>query len=333
MIQDKDMLMNTNEVRVSIVIPTFNRKESLVRTLSSLFNQTFPKENFEIIVVDGSTDDTEKMIQEIIKSHSNLRYIRQVDKGAASARNLGIINSKGEIIGFTDDDCVVDQYWIEQAVESLRIAEFCGVQGKTLLETKVQKKNKIFNYVDVPTCTGDKKQNSYPTCNIFYRKKNLIEISCFDIRLKAAEDDDLAFRLIEKGYKIQFNKNIIVYHEVRYLNIIKFVFKRLKRKESIPLFYRKHPELRDRFFLKIFISTHVYIILTILTFFIYFLNLNVFVPLFFTLFAFLITRVFIDRNYKMMPVRILFFWRYFIIDFASVYYLVKGSIKHRSLLI
>ncbi|HWQ95764.1 MAG TPA: glycosyltransferase, partial [Candidatus Methylomirabilis sp.] len=255
-----------NEIEVSIVIPTFNRQESLVRTLASFFNQTYPQENFEIIIVDGSTDDTEEIIKDIKKDHQNLRYIKQMDKGAASARNLGIINSKGEIVGFTDDDCIVDQCWIEQAVKSLQNAEFCGVQGIILPEVKIQMKNKILGYADVPTCTGKESYFSFPTCNIFYRKKYLIEIECFDKRLTYSEDDDLAIRLIKKGYKIHLNKNMIVHHEVRYLNIIKYIFRRLKRKETIPLFFRKHPELRDRFFLKIFVPSHVYIIFALCTF-------------------------------------------------------------------
>jgi len=109
--------------------------------------------------------------------------------------------------------------------------------------------------------------------------------------------------------------------------------KRIKRKETVPLFFKKHPELRERFFLKIFVPSHVYVIFAIGTFIIFLLNLDVSIPLFLTIFAFLVTRVLIDKNFKMMFVRILFFWRYSIIDFASVYYHVKGSIKYRSLLI
>jgi glycosyltransferase involved in cell wall biosynthesis len=324
---------NVNRIEVSIVIPTFNRQASLLRTLDSLFNQTFSQEKFEIIVVDGSTDNTEKIIKDIIKSHQNLRYIKQLDKGASSARNLGIINSNGEIVGFTDDDCVVDPVWIEQALESLKNADFCGVQGITLPEIKIQTKNKILGYADVATYTGKEKYKTYPTCNIFYRNKSLIEISCLDEKLTYGEDDDLAFRLIKRGNEIYLNKNMIVYHEVRYLNILEYISKRLKRRESLPLFVKKHPEYRNRLFLKVFVPSHVYIIFAIGTFISYVLNLDISIPLFFTLFAFLVTRVFIDRNYIMMFVRILFFWRYFIIDFANVYYLVKGSIKHRSLLI
>lgn len=325
---------NYNRIEVSIVIPTFNRQESLLRTLDSLFNQTFPQENFEIIIVDdGSTDDTETFVHEIQKSHPNLCYIKQKNKGAASARNLGIFNAKGEIVGFTDDDCIVSSKWVELAIESLKNIEFCGVQGVTLPQKEIKNQNKIFYYADVAIITGDEKYRTYGTGNIFYRKKNLIEVSGLDEKLSFAEDDDLAFRLIKKGYNIHINRNMIVYHEVRYLNFIKYIFKRLKRKESIPLFFKKHPELKDRFILKILDPTHVYIIFAIVTFCTYLLNLEVSIPLFFTIFAFLITRVFIDRNYIKMFGRLLLFWRYFIIDFASFYYLVKGSIKHRSLLI
>ena len=323
-----------NRIEVSIVIPTFNRQKSLLGTLDSLFNQTFPQENFEIIIVDdGSTVDISCIINEIKKIHQNIRYFKQKNRGAASARNLGISNSNGDIIGFTDDDCIVSSNWIELAVESMHDLKLCGVQGITLPQKKILKIKKIFYFADVATITGKEKHHSYGAGNIFYRKKNLIEVSGFDEKLLFAEDDDLAFNLIKKGYIIHFNRNMVVYHEVRYINFINYVFKRLKRNESIPLFYKKHPELRDRFFFNFFDPTHLYLIFGIGTIFIYFLNLNVSIPSFFTIFAFLVKRVFIDGNYIMMFIRILLFWRYFIIDSANFYYLVKGSIKHETLLI
>ena len=230
----------SNKIRVSIIIPTLNRQKTLLQTLDSLFNQTFHEENFEIVVIDGSTDDTEKVIEGIKKTHHNLRYFKQMSKGVAAARNIGILNSKGEIIGFTDDDCIADPAWIESAVESLQNIEFCGVQGVTLPQEKIKMKNKIFDYADVAIYTGNEKYASYPTCNIFYRKKNLIEISCFDEKMGSyAEDNDLAFRLIRKGYKICLNNNMMVFHETRYINILNFIFKRAKRIETLPLFVKK----------------------------------------------------------------------------------------------
>ncbi|MCD4767947.1 MAG: glycosyltransferase [Methanosarcinales archaeon] len=331
--------INLNKIQVSIIIPTFNRQKSLIRTLDSLFTQTFPQENFEIIIVnDGSTDDTEKIVLDFKKNHQNISYIKQSNKGIASARNQGIINSKGDIVGFTDDDCIVDSFWIQHAVESLKNTgkniTYCGVQGKTLPESIIEQKKLLFHYVHAVENTGKEKYRSYQTCNIFYWKKYLIEISCFDEQLKYGSDDDIAFRLIKKGYKIHFDENILVYHEVRYQNLLTFIFKKLIRDESLPLYYKKNPEYKDRIFFKIFArKSHVYPIFAIGTVLMYTLNYEVSIPLFFTIFAFLASRVFVDRNYKMMPIRLLLFWRYFLIDFASVYYVVRGSIKHRYLLI
>lgn len=330
-----DNNINQDKIQVSIIIPTFNRRKSLQRMLDSLFAQTFPQENFEIVLVnDGSTDDTERTILDLKKSHPNICYIKQLNKGIASARNNGINNSKGDIIGFTDDDCIVDPSWIQNAVESFKNNELCGVQGMTLPESPIDKKKLIFHYVHAVKNTGKEDTISYQTCNIFYRKKHLIEIDGFDEKLRYGSDDDIAFRLIRKGYKIKFDKNVLVYHEVRYQNLFDYISKKLKRDGYLPLFYKKNPEYRDRIFLKVFARrSHIYPVFAIGTIILYLLNVDITIPLIFTLFAFLASRVFFDKNYKMMPLRLLLFWRYFLIDFVSVYYVVKGSIKNRYLLI
>jgi len=116
---------------------------------------------------------------------------------------------------------------------------FLRVKGIILPEKKIQINNKIFCYADVPTCTGKENIVSFPTCNIFYRKKCLIEISCFDKELTYSEDDDLAFRLIKKGYKIHMNRDMKVYHEVRYINLIQYVFKKNKKKRNSSIIFQE----------------------------------------------------------------------------------------------
>jgi glycosyltransferase involved in cell wall biosynthesis len=326
---------NSNKIKASIIIPTFNRQASLLETLDSLFNQTFPRENFEIIVVDdGSTDETEKVMIEMEKNHFNLRYLRQENKGAASARNLGILNANGEIIGFTDDDCTVNSTWIISAVESFERNEISGVQGITLPEREIKLRNKIFAIADMPFINFDE-YNPYPTCNIFYKRKNLIEISGFDEKLGSySEDTDLAIRIMKQGNIIHLNKNMIVYHETRYLNLLTFIFKRLKRLESVPLFVKKNPEFRKRLFLGIFYQkNHIYPFFLLITTLLYIYKVNVLIPALFTILFYLYSRVITDRDYKMMPLRIFFFWRYFLLDFASIYYLLIGSIKYKCILI
>lgn len=102
---------------VSVVIPTYNKLPRLKLTLASIENQTLGQENFEVIIVDDcSTDDTEAFIAS--KTWPiNLRCFR-LDKnsGRSVARNIGIENSKGELIAFTDDDCLVSPDFLQNHI-------------------------------------------------------------------------------------------------------------------------------------------------------------------------------------------------------------------------
>lgn len=91
---------------VSVIIPTYNRKESLLRTLDSLARQTYPADRFEVIVVDdGGSDGTEEVAQQSFPY--DLRYIRQENQGDAAARNYGALAARGDVLQFLDDDIVM----------------------------------------------------------------------------------------------------------------------------------------------------------------------------------------------------------------------------------
>ena len=88
---------------------TYNRKKLLNVCLNSLFAQEYPKNRYEIIVVDdGSTDDTEQLVKKLQKYHKNLRYIKhEKNKGVATARNTGIKNAKYDLMGLIADDYIL----------------------------------------------------------------------------------------------------------------------------------------------------------------------------------------------------------------------------------
>lgn len=86
--------------QVSIVIPTYNRANTIIPTLESVFAQTFT--DYEIIVIDdGSTDDTEQVLAPYME---NIRYIKQLNQGSAAARNHGMQLAEGKLIAFLDSD-------------------------------------------------------------------------------------------------------------------------------------------------------------------------------------------------------------------------------------
>ncbi len=106
------------EVLLSIIVLTYNRKHLLRGCLDSLFSQTLPRENLEIIVVDdGSTDGTEGMMKDISLSHPGLKYCRQTHRGIPAARNTGIVNASGDIIAIVADDYLLAPDYAETIIK------------------------------------------------------------------------------------------------------------------------------------------------------------------------------------------------------------------------
>jgi glycosyltransferase involved in cell wall biosynthesis len=319
-----------NSIKVSIVIPTYNRKESLNNTLISLFNQTCSQDKYEIIVCDdGSTDGTEEMVNDLIKkSPCALRYFKEENKGPASARNLGISNALGEIIGFTDDDCVVSKTWIEYAVPHLNNKKIGGVIGATIPEeTYTQKTLKTTHTLQIT-----EEEASYATCNIFYSKNVLIEVGGFDAEFKMAlsEDTDLGLRVKNRNYEFCFDNTIIVYHNVTYRSIIQHL-KSLKKYESRVLLHKKHPELK-KFLGFIHNKKHIYPIFTFIYVVFYPFNYS-YILLLFAISTYLWAHVFIDWKIKMYPYRIVLFIKHLVPDTIRLYYAIRGSIRYRYILI
>jgi glycosyltransferase involved in cell wall biosynthesis len=229
-------------VCVSVVIPTYNRKETLKQTLDALFSQSYHKDKYEIIVIDdGSTDGTKEMIDKLInKSSCKIKYIYQSNKGPAVARNKGIKSSEGEIILFTDDDCIPERDWISKHVRWYE-KDVVGVGGllisknETLLDKMDYYRYKD-QYIDRklvynPTLLG--------TANCSYKREILEEAGGFDesFSFPGGEDGDLATRVLRIG-KTVIDPNTIVYH-LRENNLSMSKIKQWFRNGRGDLLYRK----------------------------------------------------------------------------------------------
>jgi glycosyltransferase involved in cell wall biosynthesis len=127
----------------SVIIPTHNRKDSLLRTLESLGQQTFPMDRLVVVVVDdGSTDDTQTIASQ--QFPFTFRYVQQKNQGATAARNYGATISQSEILVFIDDDITISP----QTLEAL--AETCGQRTKVLAMGTINKRSSVTASVYTP---------------------------------------------------------------------------------------------------------------------------------------------------------------------------------------
>jgi glycosyltransferase involved in cell wall biosynthesis len=237
---------------VSVVIPTRNRKDILRDAIESLFIQSYPNDRYEIIVIDNDSDDgTDEMVASLlVHAPCELKYIRKKDEGPGTSRNTGIQLARGSIIAFTDDDCVVDPYWLKNGIS--KIGNGVGlVQGKTLPNPRQEMK------VFIRTMRIEHEDGLYQTCNMFYRKDILESVGGFSPEFIGldrfgkprwgCEDIDLAWKVKKKGWKSVFADDAIVYHHVFYIHPIKGILNyRMFRAffHFIPYVIKKHPEMR-----------------------------------------------------------------------------------------
>ncbi|MBL7147196.1 MAG: glycosyltransferase family 2 protein [Nanoarchaeota archaeon] len=238
---------------VTVVIPTYNRRELIRKTLLSLEKQTYPKDKFEVIVVDdGSTDDTEKIISKLKKGLKlDLSYFKQNNKGPASARNVGIKHARKEYIYFVDDDIELSPICLEERMKT-HAKEDIAVLGYTVWSDKIKvtefmnfiaPNGFLFNYANIKD-PNDCGYGCFWTNNIslhrHWLKEDIFDETFYPEKGKPImEDAELAYRLSKKGLRIMLNKKALSYH-YHILEEKKFFERGKLAGQTEVLFYKKH---------------------------------------------------------------------------------------------
>jgi GT2 family glycosyltransferase len=196
---------------ISVVVPTFNRSDSLRRLLESLRRQTLSPARFQVIVVsDGSTDNTVKMVREMKRSFPNLEVLDLANRGPAAARNSGAGAASGRCLAFTDDDCVASRDWLEQLLLAFQRTGAVAVQGKTTTDRSACTPLTHQLVVERPWLSA------MPSCNAAYLKSIFDKVGGFDESFKFAhnEDADLAWRVEEYG-GVVYSPDVHIIHPPR----------------------------------------------------------------------------------------------------------------------
>ena len=240
---------------ISVVIPTYNRKDLLKMVLESLYNQTYKKDKYEVVVVDSNSDDGTPEMIEALELKPPLKYIRQENRGRSGARNTGIKEAKGEIILFTDADILASPDLLEEHGKSHK--EYPGeavvgleVQVSTIEEYNYFKENpEKRNEIHPP----HRKKISwlyFMTGNASAPREKLIEAGMFDEEFQGYgwEDIELGYRLNKIGVDINYRRSAVNYH----LHPVPFP-KRCEimnmAGQSAVKFYRKHKDWKIRYLL------------------------------------------------------------------------------------
>jgi glycosyltransferase involved in cell wall biosynthesis len=245
-------------VLVSVVVPTFLRPDLLNRCLASLFAQQFDPDRYEVVVADDAASEQTRCLVDAwdrgqypadcesadclrIPGSSDrrprVRYVAvQARHGPAAARNCGWRAATGEIIAFTDDDCIADPGWLRGGLAALSTGA-AGAWGRVVVPLSQTP-------TDYERDAAGLETGEFVTANCFYRRSILEQIGGFDERFEMAwrEDSDLYFSLLELGFPLVRAEAAVIFHPVR--PAPPGISIRQQRKSQYnALLYKKHPGL------------------------------------------------------------------------------------------
>jgi glycosyltransferase involved in cell wall biosynthesis len=208
---------------VSVIVCTHNRAHRLEQTLTSLQQMTVPVDvPWELVIVDNnSSADTQEIIDTFSsKSSLNVKYVFERHQGVSRARNTGLHASSGNIIAFTDDDCIVDRQWMGTISKEFQSDEsIAGIGGRVLL----------YNKMDRPVSIRVQEQREelssiyrllklFIGCNMAFVRPLFDEVGIFDTdfgagaRFASSEDLDFLYRAYKKRFKVIYSPDVLVYH-------------------------------------------------------------------------------------------------------------------------
>jgi glycosyltransferase involved in cell wall biosynthesis len=178
---------------ISVIIPSYNNEKHIIECLNSILEQTF--NNFEVIIVnDGSTDDSEKLLKNYIeqKNTNSIYLINQKNMGVSSARNKGASVAKGNFLVFIDADDKIEKTYFEHAISYIKLKKYEIVYSKSFFFEAKKGEWKLPNFKLEKFLI----QNCIPIF-AFVKNETFKKVGGFDENLKHTEDWDLWIRILK----------------------------------------------------------------------------------------------------------------------------------------
>lgn len=212
-------------MKISVIIPTYNDWERLMKCINALDQQTIQKDKYEVIVVDNSEKG---VVPSDIILPDWVQMAHEPVAGSYKARNTGARMATGEILAFTDSDCVPDKNWLTNAINCFRRSTCDLVGGKVQIFQDDEENKYGYLYERV---TAFPQHKNVPdgrgvTANLFIKKCVFDKMSGFSSTIKSGGDWEFTLRCTKKGYDMIYCEEVLVLHPARTLPAI---FKKQKR--------------------------------------------------------------------------------------------------------
>jgi glycosyltransferase involved in cell wall biosynthesis len=225
--------------RVSVVVCAYNAERTMDQCLASLETLSYP--DYEVIVVnDGSRDRT----LEIAESYPYCRIISQPNKGLSFARNVGAEAAGGEIVAYTDSDCVADPDWLTYLVAKMEAGDLAACGGPNFPppeDSLVPAAVAVSPGGPTHVLLSDEVAEHIAGCNMAFRREALLALGGFDPVYRAAGDDvDICWRFQDAGHVIGFSPAAVVWH-FRRNTVAAYCNQQRGYGKAEALVYSKHP--------------------------------------------------------------------------------------------
>lgn len=202
------------EIDISVVIPLLNEERYVRDCVESLLSQTYPKNRFEVIVIDnGSCDSSYAIVQE----YPQVKLLSESEPGSYAARNRGILEARGSVIAFIDPDCLPDQNWLENIASAMKDPAILVLLGRRRLPTMIPSLSLLEAYEnekDDSVINGETEALYYGyTNNMAVRKKLFEDLGLF-LKIPRGADTIFVRRIADtySGGVVRYRSDIVVTH-------------------------------------------------------------------------------------------------------------------------
>ena len=209
---------------ISVIIPLYNKEQSIISTIESVLAQTYS--DWELIIVeDGSTDNSKNVVLEFVNkcqiTNDKCQILEQSNSGVSAARNAGILAAKGEYIALLDGDDLWEKEYLAEQMRMVADYPDAAMWGINFAETNSGKivrrcptglpdgfRGYVDNYFEMPTRISD----LFCSSSVLIRREVFDKVGLFDERIKYAEDSDMWFRIIAT-HKVAFYDRYMVFYQ------------------------------------------------------------------------------------------------------------------------